>query len=99
MSVAHDAIWRRRSLPGDAKNAEETLTRAQAMSEFVFLNLRQLEGFLPAAFAERFGVDLRETFPQVDTLITDGLLTQDEGKIKLSERGLFLADSIFASFF
>ncbi len=86
-------------LPGDAKNAEETLTRAQAMSEFVFLNLRQLEGFLPAAFAERFGVDLRETFPQVDTLVTDGLLTQDEGKIKLSERGLFLADSIFASFF
>jgi oxygen-independent coproporphyrinogen-3 oxidase len=84
---------------GDAHNEEETLTREQAMGEFMFLNLRQLEGFLPSYFAERFGDDLRETFSHIDTLIADGLLTQEEGKVKLSERGLFLADSVFASFF
>jgi oxygen-independent coproporphyrinogen-3 oxidase len=84
---------------GDTASGEETLTREQAMGEFMFLNLRQLEGFLPAEFAERFGVDLRETFSHVDALIDDGLLIQEEVKIKLSERGLFLADSVFASFF
>ena len=84
---------------GEARSVEEVLTRSQAMGEFMFLNLRQLEGFLPSAFAERFGVDLHATFPQVDTLIADDLLTQQDGKIKLSERGLLLADSVFASFF
>jgi len=84
---------------GDANSVEESLTREQAMGEFVFLHLRQLKGFLPAAFVERFGADLRETFSHIDTLIADGLLTQEEGRIKLSERGLFLADSVFASFF
>ena len=84
---------------GDTASEEETLTREQAMGEFMFLNLRQLSGFYPQAFVERFGVDLHATFPQMDTLIVDGLLTQEDGKIKLSERGLFLADSVFASFF
>ena len=84
---------------GDASSIEETLTREQAMGEFMFLNLRQLSGFFPQTFAERFGVDLHATFPQVDTLIADGLLTQVAGSIKLSERGLLLADSVFAVFF
>ena len=84
---------------GDARSVEEVLTRSQAMGEFMFLNLRQLEGLLSEAFAERFGVNLHAAFPQVDRLITDGLLIQEEGRVKLSERGLFLADSVFAEFF
>jgi oxygen-independent coproporphyrinogen-3 oxidase len=84
---------------GDTSSVEEVLTPEQAMGEFMFLHLRQLGGFLPATFAERFGVGLHETFPHVDTLVTEGLLTQEDGRIKLSERGLFLADSVFASFF
>lgn len=84
---------------GNTASVEETLTREQAMGEFMFLHLRQLDGFLPSTFTERFGVDLREAFPQIDTLLTDGLLTQEEGRIKLSERGLFLADSVFGEFF
>lgn len=84
---------------GEAKSIVETLTRAEAMGEFMFLNLRQLDGFPSTAFAARFGVDVHATFPQVEKLIGDGLLTQEEGQIKLSEQGLFLADSVFAEFF
>lgn len=96
----HPRRYMERALTGgEANDGEERLTREQALGEFMFLNLRQLEGFLPIAFAGRFGVDLHTTFPQVNTLIADGLLTEKKGKIKLSERGLFLADSVFASFF
>jgi oxygen-independent coproporphyrinogen-3 oxidase len=84
---------------GEATSVAETLTRAQALGEFMFLQLRQLEGFAVSTFATRFGVDLLATFPQVETLIADGLLTEEAGRIKLSERGLFLADSVFAEFF
>jgi oxygen-independent coproporphyrinogen-3 oxidase len=84
---------------GDASSGEETLTREQAIGEFMFLHLRQLDGLLPADFTGRFGVGLHETFPHVDTLVADGLLTREEGRVRLSERGLFLADSVFASFF
>jgi oxygen-independent coproporphyrinogen-3 oxidase len=83
---------------GEAKTVIETLTRTQAMGEFVFLSLRQLQGFAPATFAERFGVGFDEQFPHVVDLLAEGLLTVDAGKIRLSPQGLLIADTIFASF-
>ncbi|MGH8009182.1 MAG: coproporphyrinogen-III oxidase family protein, partial [Candidatus Binatia bacterium] len=84
---------------GTARSFVETLTRAQALGEFVFLRLRQLEGFAPAAFVERFGVKLAEAFPHINDLLAEGLLIEETGHIKLTPRGLLLADTIFASFF
>jgi oxygen-independent coproporphyrinogen-3 oxidase len=84
---------------GITRAEEETLTCGQAQGEFMFLNLRQREGFLPATFTERFGVDVFEVFPCLDTLLAEGLLVQEQGRIKLSKRGLLLADSVFALFF
>jgi len=89
----------RARMNGAARAVEETLTYEQAQGEFMFLNLRQRDGFLPAAFAQRFGVNVYETFPSVDVLIADGLLVQEKERIKLSKRGLLLADSVFALFF
>ena len=83
---------------GDATTAGETLTREQAMGEFVWLNLRQLQGFAPAAFVERFHVGFDQQFPHVAGLLAEGLLTSDSGRITLSPQGLLLADIIFASF-
>ena len=83
---------------GDATTAVETLTRMQAMGEFVWLNLRQLQGFAPVAFVERFGIAFDEQFPHVADLLAEGLLTSDSGRITLSPQGLLIADTIFASF-
>ncbi len=83
---------------GEAKTVVETLTRTQAMGEFVFLSLRQLQGFAPVTFAERFGVGFEEQFPHVADLLSEGLLTVDAGRIRLSPQGLLIADTIFASF-
>jgi oxygen-independent coproporphyrinogen-3 oxidase len=83
---------------GNATTTVETLTRVQAMGEFVFLNLRQLHGLAPAAFVERFHVDFAEQFPHVVDLLAEGLLTSASGRLTLSPQGLLLADTIFASF-
>ncbi len=83
---------------GTTSTTSETLTREQAMGEFVFLNLRQLHGLVPAAFAERFGVGFDEQFPHVADLLAEGLLVTNSEKITLSAKGLLLADTIFASF-
>ena len=84
---------------GNTQSFQETLTRTQALGEFVFLSLRQLAGFAPATFAERFAVSLVEAFPHVSDLFAEGLLTEEGGRIKLTPQGLLIADTVFASFF
>jgi oxygen-independent coproporphyrinogen-3 oxidase len=86
----------------ERKNAEtgaETIDEAGAQSEFVFLNLRLREGFAQADFHERFGRSFECIFGIVATpLFNNGLLTLDRGRIKLTDRGLEMADSVFAEF-
>jgi len=84
---------------GEARSFAETLTRTQACGEFLFLRLRQLDGFPPVLFAERFGQCLTEAFPHIADLCTEGLLREEDGNIKLTPQGLLVADTIFASFF
>jgi len=84
---------------GDARSFTETLTRTQARGEFIFLNLRQLDGFSPAVFVERFGARLVEEFPHVSDLIGEELLTEEDGKLRLTPQGLLVSDTIFSSFF
>ena len=84
---------------GNTQSFAETLTRAQALGEFAFLNLRQLDGFAPATFAERFAVSLAVEFPHVIDLLAEGLLVEEVGRIKLTPQGLLIADTVFASFF
>jgi oxygen-independent coproporphyrinogen-3 oxidase len=84
---------------GNAQSFQETLTRIQALGEFIFLGLRQLDGFTPATFTERFAVSLTEAFPHMTDLVTEGLLTEEGGRIKLTPQGLMIADTVFASFF
>jgi oxygen-independent coproporphyrinogen-3 oxidase len=82
-----------------AEAGSETIDEATAQSEFVFLNLRLRDGFALADFHQRFGRNFECIFGGVATpLFNDGLLTLDRGRIKLTERGLEMADSVFAEF-
>ena len=83
---------------GQARVTDEVLSDAQARGEFVFLGLRCSDGFAAAAFARRFGVDVRQAFPHAETFARDGLLECADGRWRLTERGLMLADSVFATF-
>ncbi len=82
----------------DPTATAEILSFDTAAAEFVFLGLRESRGIDPAAFADRFGRALEDVHPEVAVHRADGFLAERDGRLALSERGLLLADSIFASF-
>jgi oxygen-independent coproporphyrinogen III oxidase len=84
---------------GIAEAGSETVDAAIAAGEFVFLNLRLRDGFALSDFAARFGVSFDARFgAQAASLFDAELLLREDGRIRLSDRGLELADSIFAEF-
>jgi oxygen-independent coproporphyrinogen-3 oxidase len=57
------------------------------------------DGFGLADFHSRFGRNFECIFGRTATpLFNDGLMTLEEGRIKLTDRGLEMADSVFAEF-
>jgi oxygen-independent coproporphyrinogen-3 oxidase len=84
---------------GMAEAGAEEISEATGAGEFVFLNLRLREGFALEDFRARFGRDFDDLFgARAARLVEGGLLVRDAGRIFLSDRGLELADSVFAEF-
>ena len=82
-----------------AESGTETIDEATAQSEYVFLNLRLRGGFALTDFHARFGRNFECIFGGVATpLLNNGLLTLDRGRIFLTDRGLEMADTVFAEF-
>jgi oxygen-independent coproporphyrinogen-3 oxidase len=100
--------WNERSPVGYIKRAEtegiaevgsEVVGGRTAAGEFVFLNLRLCDGFALVDFERRFGESFDTVFgAQARDLFEGGLLIRDRDRIRLSDRGLEVADSIFAEF-
>jgi oxygen-independent coproporphyrinogen-3 oxidase len=77
----------------------ETLTGRQRAGELAMLMLRLSNGIVHADFAARVGHDAPALFAEViDRLAPLGLLEVTETSIRLSERGLPVADSVAAEF-
>jgi oxygen-independent coproporphyrinogen-3 oxidase len=89
---------RRIATTEDARASEEQLSETQARAEFVFLGLRLRDGIDAHEFAARFGVELDVAFAHLTQLRTDGLVTQEGSRWRLTRRGLMVADSVFATF-
>jgi oxygen-independent coproporphyrinogen-3 oxidase len=70
------------------------------MNETMMLGLRLLdEGVDEAAFASRFGVEIDEAFPRrLGRLQEDGLITREDGRLRLTERAYFIANQVFCMF-
>ncbi|HEV3110600.1 MAG TPA: radical SAM family heme chaperone HemW [Candidatus Binataceae bacterium] len=84
---------------GIAEAGNETPDAALSASEFAFLNLRLIDGLELSRFADRFGITFEERFgSRLERLIEGELLLREGGRVRLSERGLELADSVFAEF-
>ena len=82
-----------------AEAGDETVDKGTAEGEFVFLNLRLIDGFRLDDFERRFGEGFENVFGgRAARLFEGGLLVRDGGRIRLSDRGLELADSVFAEF-
>jgi len=84
---------------GRAESGGEEIDQTTAASEFVFLNLRLREGFAEQEFAARLGRRFDDVFgARAARLVEGGLLVRSAERIFLSDRGLELADSVFAEF-
>ena len=76
----------------------EEVDRNKAAAEFMFLGLRMTEGISPVAFRERFGEFPWEAFPRIKDLIEGMLLEVNHGFLRLTKKGLLVANSIFVEF-
>lgn len=69
------------------------------MAETMMLGLRLSEGIHEQAFADRFGVGVRERYGRIlDELVSQGLLVAGAGRFALSERGVLLGNEVFSRF-
>jgi oxygen-independent coproporphyrinogen-3 oxidase len=110
-AASHIEGWRWKNRPhlGEWERATESsevpatdvehLSADQRAGELAMLMLRLDAGIGFDAFEQRLGLDARTLFAtQIEHLGRVGLITVDEGSIRLSERGLPVADAVAAEF-
>ena len=77
----------------------EKLSLRKRMIETIILGLRTKDGVGYKKFKTRFGVNLNDIFSkQVNKLVNFGLLEKSDCKIKLTKKGIFLANTVFREF-
>ena len=75
------------------------ISRREAMAEFFFLGLRMIAGVDLGSFREVFGVDADVVFPGViEKQIKQGLVLLEAGVLRLTPRGLLLANRVMQEF-
>jgi oxygen-independent coproporphyrinogen-3 oxidase len=75
------------------------LTPREAMGEWLFLSLRTSDGFSPADFAQTFGLSVMDVCDgAVNRLLEQGLLHEQQGRIRLAPAALPVANQVFLHF-
>lgn len=76
-----------------------TLSREDAMAEFMFLGLRLADGIEFSIFEQEFGVSPEKMYAKIfDELVPAGLLERGKDNIRLTRRGMLLSNQVFARF-
>lgn len=79
--------------------SEERLPVEETMGETLMVGLRMTDGVDLEAFARRFGVRAEERYADVIARYRDlDLLEATDGRLRLTERGLFLGNEVMAAF-
>lgn len=77
----------------------ECLQPEQFASETVIMSLRLRRGISNTDFYKRFGYNLEEQFgTQINRLVKEGLISYEDERLKLTEKGLFIADTVMTEF-
>ena len=85
----------RENIPKD----REVLSEKMTMSEFMFLGLRLLRGIDLNMFNRRFGKRAEDVYSiQIARLLEQGLIEARDGCLRLSVKGLPLANRVFREF-
>ena len=83
---------------GCATVNQEEIDRTKAAGEFMFMGLRMTEGVSSQVFSSRFGPAPRAFYPQIDNWLEGELMEDKNGYLRLTQKGLWLANSIFVEF-
>ena len=90
-----DAALAGTPIPGES----EQLEGAKQAGEAIMLALRTAEGVDLAAFRERYGIDVHQRYRTVvDDLVAAGVLAADPARLRLTERGRFVANDVCGAF-
>lgn len=85
---------------GNAASGMETLTKKDAIREYMFLGLRQIKGIDKRRFCEKFNLLATDKYFEVIPVLEKNNLIETDGDIiRLTQKGLALSDAVFAEFF
>jgi oxygen-independent coproporphyrinogen-3 oxidase len=78
---------------------DEELTKEDIYSEFMFLGLRRNDGININDFRKLYDEDIYDIYGKaINTHILDGLLEKCGDNIRLTRKGLDLANTVFVDF-
>lgn len=78
---------------------EEPLSKEKLMAEYIFLGLRKREGVNIDLFRKRFGVDIEEIHKKTIQKYLDlKLLEKSDSFLRLTQKGLMIANTVCAEF-
>ena len=83
---------------GQAVVRKEETGLQKAAGEFMFMGLRMTIGIALKEFSRRFGKNPDEFYPQIGDWLEEGLMEEKEERLRLTRRGLLVANSIFVNF-
>ena len=82
-------------IPGESERLEGTKRAGEA----IMLALRTAEGVDLPAFRERYGIDVHQRYRSVvDDLVAAGVLAAEPARLRLTERGRFVANDVCGAF-
>lgn len=78
---------------------QHEVTLMEKCEEEMFLGLRKNEGVSFERFEQKMGFSMKEKYGGIiSKLVNEGLLTEDEGRIRLTKKGRFLGNEVFRQF-
>ena len=80
---------------GHAVTERERPELRQAMAEHLLTGLRMIGGVSLLRFERRFGMRPEGTFPDVADWLSEGLLVEDDQRLRFGRQGLLLANELF----
>ena len=86
----------KRSGQAVVEKEENDLTKSAA--EFMFMGLRMIRGISTDEFSRRFEKNPADFYPQIRDWLEGGLMEEKAERLRLTHRGLLVANSIFVSF-
>ena len=95
----HNSADMKEYMAGGGRLDMEKLTPEEMQEEFMFMGLRMNEGISKEEFLKRFKTDITSVYGQeISELISEGLLTENKGRISLTDRGIDVSNQVFEKF-